>query len=175
MASIKADEISRILKAQIANYDQAVAVEEVGTVISVGDGIARVYGLEKAMSGEMLAFPHDVFGIALNLEEDQVGAVLLGEYTLVQEGDTVKPTGTIMSAPVGEAMVGRVVNPLGVPLDGKGPIATSQRIPIERIAPGVVDRQPVREPLQTGIKSIESMMWIRHGHGEQILDRKSTC
>jgi F-type H+-transporting ATPase subunit alpha len=113
MASIKADEITKILKAQIANYEQAVAVEEVGTVISVGDGIARVYGLEKAMSGEMLAFPHDVFGIALNLEEDQVGAVLLGEYTLVQEGDTVKRTGTIMSAPVGEAMVGRVVNPLG--------------------------------------------------------------
>ena len=114
MASIKADEITKILKAQIANYEQAVAVEEVGTVISVGDGIARVYGLEKAMSGEMLAFPHDVFGIALNLEEDQVGAVLLGEYTLVQEGDTVKRTGTIMSAPVGEAMVGRVVSPLGV-------------------------------------------------------------
>ena len=121
MASIKADEITKILKAQIANYEQAVAVEEVGTVISVGDGIARIYGLEKAMSGEMLAFPHDVFGIALNLEEDQVGAVLLGEYTLVQEGDTVKRTGTIMSAPVGEAMVGRVVSPLGLPLDGKGP------------------------------------------------------
>ena len=129
MASIKADEITKILKAQIANYEQAVAVEEVGTVISVGDGIARVYGLEKAMSGEMLAFPHDVFGIALNLEEDQVGAVLLGEYTLVQEGDTVKRTGTIMSAPVGEAMVGRVVSPLGVPLDGKGPIATESTHP----------------------------------------------
>ena len=127
MASIKADEITKILKAQIANYEQAVAVEEVGTVISVGDGIARIYGLEKAMSGEMLAFPHDVFGIALNLEEDQVGAVLLGEYTLVQEGDTVKRTGTIMSAPVGEAMVGRVVSPLGLPLDGKGPIASKQR------------------------------------------------
>ncbi len=144
MASIKADEITKILKSQIANYEQAVAVEEVGTVISVGDGIARIYGLEKAMSGEMLAFPHDVFGIALNLEEDQVGAVLLGEYTLVQEGDTVKRTGTIMSAPVGEAMVGRVVNPLGVPLDGKGPIATDlgSVFRLERIAPGVVDRQP---------------------------------
>src|SRR6266700_3030226 len=163
MASIKADEITKILKAQIANYEQAVAVEEVGTVISVGDGIARIYGLEKAMSGEMLAFPHDVFGIALNLEEDQVGVVLLGEYTLVQEGDTVKRTGTIMSAPVGEAMVGRVVSPLGLPLDGKGPIATDKRIPIERIAPGVVDRQPVREPLQTGIKSIDSMILNQKG------------
>jgi F-type H+/Na+-transporting ATPase subunit alpha len=174
MASIKADEITKILKAQIANYEQAVAVEEVGTVISVGDGIARVYGLEKAMSGEMLSFPHDVFGIALNLEEDQVGAVLLGEYTLVQEGDTVKRTGTIMSAPVGEAMVGRVVNPLGVPLDGKGPISTSQRIPIERIAPGVVDRQPVREPLQTGIKAIDSMIPIGRGQRELIIGDRQT-
>src|ERR1700690_4233458 len=174
MASIKADEIKKILKAQIANYEQAVAVEEVGTVISVGDGIARIYGLEKAMSGEMLAFPHDVFGIALNLEEDQVGAVLLGEYTLVQEGDTVKRTGTIMSAPVGEAMVGRVVSPLGLPLDGKGPIATDQRIPIERIAPGVVDRQPVREPLQTGIKSIDSMIPIGRGQRELIIGDRQT-
>jgi len=174
MASIKADEITKILKAQIANYEQAVAVEEVGTVISVGDGIARIYGLEKAMSGEMLAFPHDVFGIALNLEEDQVGAVLLGEYTLVQEGDTVKRTGTIMSAPVGEAMVGRVVSPLGLPLDGKGPIVTDQRIPIERIAPGVVDRQPVREPLQTGIKSIDSMIPIGRGQRELIIGDRQT-
>src|ERR1700682_2365770 len=174
MASIKADEITKILKAQIANYEQAVAVEEVGTVISVGDGIARVYGLEKAMSGEMLAFPHDVFGIALNLEEDQVGAVLRGEYTLVQEGDTVKRTGTIMSAPVGEAMVGRVVNPLGQPLDGKGPVQTDKRIPIERIAPGVVDRQPVREPLQTGIKSIDSMIPIGRGQRELIIGDRQT-
>jgi F-type H+-transporting ATPase subunit alpha len=174
MASIKADEITKILKAQIANYEQAVAVEEVGTVISVGDGIARVYGLEKAMSGEMLSFPHDVFGIALNLEEDQVGAVLLGEYTLVQEGDIAKRTGTIMSAPVGEAMVGRVVNPLGVPLDGKGPISTNQRIPIERIAPGVVDRQPVREPLQTGIKAIDSMIPIGRGQRELIIGDRQT-
>ena len=174
MASIKADEITKILKAQIANYEQAVAVEEVGTVISVGDGIARIYGLEKAMSGEMLAFPHDVFGIALNLEEDQVGAVLLGEYTLVQEGDTVKRTGTIMSAPVGEARVARVVSPLGLPLDGKGPIATDKRIPIERIAPGVVDRQPVREPLQTGIKSIDSMIPIGRGQRELIIGDRQT-
>jgi len=174
MASIKADEITKILKAQIANYEQAVTVEEVGTVISVGDGIARVYGLEKAMSGEMLAFPHDVYGIALNLEEDQVGVVLLGEYTLVQEGDTVKRTGTIMSAPVGESLVGRVVNPLGVPLDGKGPIAADQRIHIERIAPGVVDRQPVREPLQTGIKAIDSMIPIGRGQRELIIGDRQT-
>src|SRR5229473_2288941 len=174
MASIKADEITKILKAQIANYEQAVAVEEVGTVISVGDGIARIYGLEKAMSGEMLSFPHEVFGIALNLEEDQVGAVLLGEYTLVQEGDTVKRTGTIMSAPVGEAMVGRVVSPLGVPLDGKGPIASDKRIPIERTAPGVVDRRPVREPLQTGIKAIDSMIPIGRGQRELIIGDRQT-
>ncbi len=174
MASIKADEITKILKAQIANYEQAVAVEEVGTVIAVGDGIARIYGLEKAMAGEMLSFPHDVFGIALNLEEDQVGAVLLGEYTLIEEGDTVKRTGTIMSSPVGEALVGRVVNPLGAPLDGKGPIAADQRIPIERIAPGVVDRQPVREPLQTGIKAIDSMIPIGRGQRELIIGDRQT-
>src|SRR5580700_5183971 len=174
MASIKADEITKILKAQIANYEQAVAVEEVGTVISVGDGIARVYGLEKAMSGEMLSFPHDVFGIALNLEEDQVGAVLLGEYTLIEEGDTVKRSRSIMSAPVGDALVGRVVNPLGVPLDGKGPIVTEFRNHIERIAPGVIDRQPVREPLQTGIKAIDSMIPIGRGQRELIIGDRQT-
>src|ERR1700745_1984538 len=128
MANIKADEISKILREQIENYEQTVAVEEVGAVISVGDGIARIHGLEKVMAGEMLQFPHDVYGIALNLEEDQVGTVLLGEYTLIEEGDTVKRTRAIMSAPVGEALVGRVVNPLGVPLDGKGQIVTDQRI-----------------------------------------------
>src|SRR3979490_2492766 len=169
MASIKADEITKILKAQIANYEQAVAVEEVGTVISVGDGIARIYGLEKAMSGEMLAFPHDVFGIALNLEEDQVGAVLLGEYTLVQEGDTVKRTGTIMSAPVGEAMVGRVGSPLGLPLDGKGPLP-----PAERLPRGVGAGHRVREPLQTGIKSIDSMIPIGRGQRELIIGDRQT-
>jgi F-type H+/Na+-transporting ATPase subunit alpha len=174
MASIRADEITKILRAQIANYDQSVAVEEVGTVISVGDGIARVHGLEKVMAGEMLEFPHDVFGIALNLEEDQVGAVLLGEYTAIEEGDTVKRTRSIMSAPVGEALVGRVVNPLGIPLDGKGPIVTDQRLPIERIAPGVVDRQPVREPLQTGIKAIDSMIPIGRGQRELIIGDRQT-
>ncbi len=174
MASIKADEITKILREQIANYDQSVAVDEVGTVISVGDGIARIHGLEKVMAGEMLEFPHDVAGIALNLEEDQVGAVLLGEYTLIEEGDTVKRTRAIMSAPVGDALVGRVVNPLGVPLDGKGPIITDQRSPIERIAPGVVDRQPVREPLQTGIKAVDSMIPIGRGQRELIIGDRQT-
>ncbi len=174
MASIRADEITKILRQEIANYDQSVAVEEVGTVISVGDGIARIYGLENVMAGEMLEFPHDVFGIALNLEEDQVGAVLLGEYTAIQEGETVKRTRSIMSAPVGEALVGRVVSPLGVPFDGKGPIASEQRSPIERIAPGVVDRQPVREPLQTGIKAIDSMIPIGRGQRELIIGDRQT-
>jgi F-type H+-transporting ATPase subunit alpha len=174
MATIKADEITKILRDQIANYEQSVAVEEVGTVISVGDGIARVHGLEKVMAGEMLEFPHNVFGIALNLEEDQVGAVLLGEYTAIQEGETVKRTRGIMSAPVGDAMIGRVVNPLGAPLDGKGPVAAEQRNPIERIAPGVVDRQPVREPLQTGIKAIDAMIPIGRGQRELIIGDRQT-
>ena len=174
MATIKADEITKILRDQIANYEQSVAVDEVGTVISVGDGIARIHGLEKVMAGEMLEFPHDVVGIALNLEEDQVGAVLLGEYTAIQEGETVKRTRSIMSAPVGDALIGRVVSPLGVPLDGKGPIATNQQSPIERIAPGVVDRQPVREPLQTGIKAIDSMIPIGRGQRELIIGDRQT-
>jgi len=174
MPSIKADEITKILKEQIANYEQSISVDEVGTVLSVGDGIARVYGLEKVMSGEMLAFPHSVFGIALNLEEDQVGVVLLGEYTAIEEGDTVKRTRSIMSAPVGEALIGRVVNPLGQPLDDKGPIASESRIPIERLAPGVVDRQPVREPLQTGIKAIDSMIPIGRGQRELIIGDRQT-
>src|SRR6267378_2058474 len=174
MAMIKAEEITKILREQIANYEQSVSVEEVGSVISVGDGIARIHGLEKVMAGEMLAFPHNVSGIALNLEEDQVGAVLLGEYAEIMEGDTVKRTKTIMSVPVGEALVGRVVNPLGEPLDGKGPIAAQRRNPLERLAPGVVDRQPVREPLQTGIKSIDSMIPIGRGQRELIIGDRQT-
>jgi F-type H+-transporting ATPase subunit alpha len=169
MANIKADEITQIIRSQIENYRQAVAVEEVGSVISVGDGIARIHGLDKVMAGEMLEFPHDVSGIALNLEEDQVGAVLFGEYAEIREGDTVKRTGKIMSVPVGDALIGRVVNPLGEPLDGKGPILTDQQIPLERLAPGVVDRQPVREPLQTGIKAIDSMIPIGRGQRELII------
>jgi F-type H+-transporting ATPase subunit alpha len=174
MANIKADEITSILRQQIENYEQTVAVEEVGSVISVGDGIARVYGLDRCMAGEMLAFPHGVFGIALNLEEDQVGTVLLGDYTEIREGDTVKRTNSIMSVPVGEAMVGRVVNPLGQPVDGKGPIATEHRNPLEKIAPGVIDRQPVREPLQTGIKAIDSMIPIGRGQRELIIGDRQT-
>ncbi len=174
MAQIKADEITKILREQIENYQQTVAVDEVGAVISVGDGIARVHGLERCMSGEMLTFPHDVIGIALNLEEDQVGAVLLGDYTEIKEGDIVKRTKTIMSVPVGDALIGRVVNPLGDPLDDKGPIASEKRFPLERIAPGVVDRQPVREPLQTGIKAIDSMIPIGRGQRELIIGDRQT-
>ena len=169
MANIKADEITKILREQIENYQQTVAVEEVGSVISVGDGIARVHGLDRCMAGEMLEFPHEVYGIALNLEEDQVGVVLLGEYAEIQEGDTVKRTNKIMSVPVGDAMIGRVVDALGKPLDDKGPILTDQRNPLERLAPGVIDRQPVREPIQTGIKSIDAMIPIGRGQRELII------
>src|SRR5438093_898643 len=154
---IKADEISKIIREQIEGYRAGIDVSEVGTVISVGDGIARVYGVEKVMAGELLAFPHNVMGLALNLEESQVGVVLLGEYTAIREGDQVKRTGRIMEVPVGEAVVGRVVNSLAQPLDGKGPLLTDNRSPVERIAPGVIDRQPVKEPLQTGLKAIDSM------------------
>src|ERR1700721_1113810 len=166
MANIKADEISKILREQIENYEQTVAVDEVGAIISVGDGIARIHGLDKVMAGEMLAFAHDIYGIALNLEEEEVGAVLLGESFELKEGDTVKRTNTIMSVPVGEALIGRVVSPLGEPLDGKGPINSKQRNPLEKIAPGVLDRQPVREPVQTGIKAIDAMIPIGGGRGE---------
>jgi len=174
MANIRADEITKILKEQISNYEQTVAVDEVGYVVSVGDGIARIHGLERVMAGEMLDFPHGVTGITLNLEEDQVGAVLLGEYTEIKEGDIVKRTNTIMSVPVGEALIGRVVNPLGEPQDGKGPIAAGQRNPLEKLAPGVVDRQPVREPLHTGIKAIDSMIPIGRGQRELIIGDRQT-
>jgi F-type H+-transporting ATPase subunit alpha len=174
MANIKADEISKILREQIENYEQTVSVDEVGAVISVGDGIARVHGLEKVMAGEMLAFPHDIFGIALNLEEEEVGVVLLGESAELKEGDVVKRTNTIMSVPVGDALIGRVVNPLGEPLDGKGPVVSKQRNPLERIAPGVLDRQPVREPLQTGIKAIDAMIPIGRGQRELIIGDRQT-
>src|SRR5713101_2327961 len=174
MANIKADEISKILREQIENYEQTVAVDEVGAIISVGDGIARIHGLEKVMSGEMLAFPHNIFGIALNLEEEEVGAVLLGESAELKEGDVVKRTNTIMSVPVGDALIGRVLNPLGEPVDDKGPINTKERNPLERIAPGVLDRQPVREPLQTGIKAIDSMIPIGRGQRELIIGDRQT-
>ena len=174
MATIKADEITKIIREQIENYQQVMAVEEVGSVISVGDGIARIHGLDKVMAGEMLSFPHDVVGISLNLEEDQVGAVLLGDYAKIEEGDTVQRTKKIMSVPVGEALIGRVVNPLGQPLDDKGPITAEQRSPIERLAPGVIDRQPVREPVQTGIKAIDAMIPIGRGQRELIIGDRQT-
>src|SRR4030081_2896735 len=174
MPQIKADEITQLIREQIENYESKIAVDEVGTVISLGEGIARVYGLDKVMAGELLAFPHDVAGIAMNLEEDQVGVVLLGEYTEIKEGDEVKRTGRIMSVPVGDAMVGRVVNSLGQPIDDKGPIATDKFIALERIAPGVIDRQPVREPMATGLKAIDSMIPIGRGQRELIIGDRQT-
>src|ERR1041384_1791131 len=144
---IKADEITKIIREEIEEYRGGVEISEIGSVISVGDGIARVYGLEKAMSGELLEFPHGVMGLALNLEETQVGVVLLGDYTEIREGDQVKRTGRIMEVPVGEAMIGRVVDALAQPIDGRGPIVSDKFNPVERIAPGVLDRQPVKEPL----------------------------
>jgi F-type H+-transporting ATPase subunit alpha len=172
--SIKADEISKIIREQIGSFGVSVDVAEVGTVVSLGDGIARIHGCQRAMAGEMLEFPKGVFGIALNLEEDCVGAVLLGEYLEIKEGDPVKRTGRIISVPVGEAMLGRVVNALGQPIDGKGPILTKETAPIERIAPGVVDRQPVREPLQTGLKPIDGMVPIGRGQRELIIGDRQT-
>ncbi len=174
MAQIKADEITKLIRDQIEGYESKIAVDEVGTVISLGDGIARVHGLDKVMSGELLSFPHGLAGIAMNLEEDQVGVVLLGEYTEIKEGDEVKRTGRIMSVPVGDAMIGRVVNSLGQPIDGKGPIATAQFNPLERIAPGVIDRQPVREPMATGLKAIDSMIPIGRGQRELIIGDRQT-
>jgi F-type H+/Na+-transporting ATPase subunit alpha len=174
MPQIRADEITKIIREQIENFDRSVTVDEVGTVISVGDGVARIHGLDRVMAGELLELPHEVAGLALNLEEDQVSAVLLGEYTAIEEGDTVKRTGRIMSVPVGQALVGRVVDALGRPIDGQGPITTSDYNPIERIAPGVIDRYPVREPLQTGIKAIDAMIPIGRGQRELIIGDRQT-
>jgi F-type H+/Na+-transporting ATPase subunit alpha len=174
MAQIKADEITKLIREQIQNYESKVTVDEVGTIISLGDGIARVHGLDKVMAGELLDFGHGVAGLAMNLEEDQVGAVLLGEYTEVSEGDEVKRTGKIMSVPAGEGMIGRVVNALGQPIDDKGPISASTHIAVERIAPGVIARQPVREPMATGIKAIDSMIPIGRGQRELIIGDRQT-
>jgi F-type H+-transporting ATPase subunit alpha len=172
--NIRAEEISKIIRDHIGSYAVEVDVAEVGTVVTIGDGIARVHGVERAMAGEMLEFPHEVFGIALNLEEESVGVVLLGESHKIRGGDVVKRTGRIISVPVGEEMLGRVVNALGQPLDGKGPILTKQHSPIERIAPGVVDRLPVREPVQTGLKAIDSMIPIGRGQRELIIGDRQT-
>jgi F-type H+-transporting ATPase subunit alpha len=171
---IKAEEISKIIRDQIGSFAVDVDVAEVGTIVSVGDGIARIHGIEKTMAGEMLEFPHGVFGIALNLEEESVGAVLLGEYTELKEGDTVKRTSRIISVPVGEELVGRVVNALGQPIDGKGPIVSKEFREIERLAPGVVDRSPVKEPLQTGLKAIDAMVPIGRGQRELIIGDRQT-
>jgi F-type H+-transporting ATPase subunit alpha len=174
MAQIRADEIARVLRDEIENYDKAVQVSETGYVVTVGDGIARVHGLDKVMAGELIEFPHGVAGIALNLDEDEVGAVLLGEAYAIKEGDEVRRTGRIMSVPVGEALIGRVVNALGQPIDDKGPIDTKEFGPVERIAPGVIDRKPVKEPLQTGIKAIDALIPIGRGQRELVIGDRQT-
>jgi len=174
MAQIKADEITKLIREQIENYETKIAVDEVGTVMSIGDGIARLYGLDKVMAGELIEFPHNVAGIAMNLEEDQVGSVLMGDYTEVEEGDEVRRTGRIMSVPVGDALIGRVVNALGQAIDDKGPINTDQFNPVERLAPGVIDRQPVKEPMATGLKAIDSMIPIGRGQRELIIGDRQT-
>ncbi|MBV9609514.1 MAG: F0F1 ATP synthase subunit alpha, partial [Acidobacteria bacterium] len=174
MAGIKADEITRIIREQIENYESKISVDEVGTIISLGDGIARLHGLDKVMAGELLEFPHGIAGIAMNLEEDQVGSVLLGDYTEVKEGEEVRRTGRIMSVPVGDAIVGRVVNTLGQPIDDRGPIASDKYLPVERLAPGVIDRQPVREPMATGLKAVDSMIPIGRGQRELIIGDRAT-
>ncbi len=171
---IKADEISKIIQQQIEGYDTKIDIKEVGTVTSVGDGIARVYGLDRVMFNELIEFPNDVYGLALNLEENSVGAVLLGESHLVKEGDLVKRTHRIIQVPSGPSMIGRVVNPLGIPLDGKGPIKTEKNMVVERLAPGVVERMPVKEPLQTGIKAIDAMIPIGRGQRELIIGDRQT-
>jgi F-type H+/Na+-transporting ATPase subunit alpha len=167
-------EISRIIKEQIRDYEKAVEVQEVGTVLSTGDGIARIYGLDRVAAGELLEFPHGIFGVALNLEEDNVGAALFGETHMIGEGDTVKRTGRIAEVPVGQALVGRVVNALGEPIDGRGPIEVNERRRIELKAPGIIARQPVKEPLQTGLKAIDGMIPIGRGQRELIIGDRQT-
>jgi F-type H+-transporting ATPase subunit alpha len=167
-------EISRIIKEQIRDYDKAVEIQEIGTVLSTGDGIARVYGLDKVAAGELLEFPHEIYGVALNLEEDNVGAALFGETHLIKEGDTVKRTGRIAEVPVGKSLVGRVVNALGEPIDGRGPVDARERRRIEIKAPGIVARQPVKEPLQTGLKAIDAMIPIGRGQRELIIGDRQT-
>ncbi|MCG7379525.1 F0F1 ATP synthase subunit alpha [Paenibacillus sp. ACRSA] len=172
--SIKPEEISTLIKSQIEQYKTDIDVVEVGTVIEVGDGIARVYGLENVMSNELVEFPSGVMGLAMNVEESNVGVVILGPYYDIREGDQVKRTGQIMQVPVGEALIGRVVNPLGIPVDGKGPIATTEFRPVEGKAPGVMDRKSVHEPMQTGIKAIDAMVPIGRGQRELIIGDRQT-
>lgn len=174
MAEVRPDEISAILRKQLSGFENEVDVYDVGTVLQVGDGIARVYGLSNVMASELVEFPNDVFGMVLNLEEDSVGCVLFGESTLIKEGDTVKRTKRVASMPVGEAMLGRVINPLGIPVDGKGAISTEKFLPIERKAFGVIQRQPVKEPLQTGIVAVDGMIPIGRGQRELIIGDRQT-
>jgi F-type H+-transporting ATPase subunit alpha len=174
MAEVRPDEISAIIRRQLSGFESEVDIYDVGTVLQVGDGIARVYGLSKVMASELVEFPNDVFGMVLNLEEDSVGCVLFGESTLVKEGDTVKRTKRVASMPVGEEMLGRVINPLGIPIDGKGSISTKTYLPIERKALGVIQRQPVKEPLQTGITAIDAMIPIGRGQRELIIGDRQT-
>ncbi|MGI6092379.1 MAG: F0F1 ATP synthase subunit alpha [Veillonellaceae bacterium] len=171
---MRPEEITAIIKQQIERYQVDLNVDDVGTVIEVGDGIVRIHGLQKAMAGELLEFPHNIYGMVLNLEEDNVGGVLLGGETLIKEGDTVRRTGRIMEVPVGEAMIGRVVNALGQPIDGKGPINATEFFPVERQAPGIADRQSVKEPLQTGLKPIDAMVPIGRGQRELIIGDRGT-
>ncbi len=166
---INADEISSVLKKEIENYQSDLAVDEVGTVLEVGDGIARIYGISNCMAGEMLEFANGANGLAFNLEENSIGAVILGDFSTLKEGDAVKRTGTVMQVPCGEALLGRVVDPLGNPLDGKGPIKTDTYRPVESPAPGIADRKSVHEPLQTGIKAIDSTIPIGRGQRELII------
>ena len=166
---IKADEISSVLKKEIENYQSDLAVDEVGTVLEVGDGIARIYGISNCMAGEMLEFSNGANGLAFNLEENSIGAVILGEFATLKEGDEVKRTGTVMQVPCGKAMLGRVVDPLGNPVDGKGPIKTKHFRPVESAAPGIADRKSVHQPLHTGIKAIDSTIPIGRGQRELII------
>ena len=174
MVDVRPEEISAILRRQLSGFENEADIYEVGTVLQVGDGVARVYGLTKAMASELVEFPNDVIGMVLNLEEDNVGVMLFGEDRLVKEGDTVKRTGKIASVPVGKELLGRVVNPLGFPIDNKGPINTTQIYPIERKAPGVLQRQPVKEPLQTGIKVVDALIPIGRGQRELIIGDRQT-
>jgi len=174
MAEVRPDEISAILRKQLAGFEKEVDVYDVGTVLQVGDGVARVYGLTKCLMSELVEFPHGVYGMVLNLEEDNVGCILFGESSKISEGDTVKRTGKVASVPVGEAMLGRVINSLGQPIDGRGPISTKTQLPIERKALGVIQRQPVKEPLQTGIKAIDAMIPIGRGQRELIIGDRQT-
>src|SRR5210317_1316647 len=172
--ALKASEISQLIKERIENFEVSTEARDVGTVIAVTDGIVRIHGLADARYGEMLEFPGSTFGMALNLEQDSVGAVVLGEYKHIAEGDTVKTTGRILEVPVGEALLGRVVNSLGIPIDGKGPIAATETSPIEKVAPGVITRQSVDEPVQTGLKAIDAMVPVGRGQRELIIGDRQT-